>query len=87
MKPVGFILILILFVSCERFNGQVIPEDGSENIGKDNFLPESAQVKPLITQPNRQDINKSYHEIKRPWVLAKPLRDTDESNFSDLTNE
>ena len=35
----------------------------------------------------KQDINKSYILINRPWVLAKPLGIDSEANVSDFFDE
>jgi len=75
-------IALNLFSSCEVQPS--LTED--EEVTRPSSLP----VEKLEDeQPNlfQQDRNKSYTQIDRPWVLAKPLLEQNKSNPLSQSNE
>ena len=75
-------IVLNLFTSCEVQPS--LSED--EDIVRPSSLPDEELED---EQPNlfQQDRNKSYTQINRPWVLAKPMLEHNESNPLFLSDE
>jgi hypothetical protein len=72
-----------LFTSCS-----IQPGVSEDNIEDDIELPLiGEELEDEQTNLFHQDRNKSYSQIDRPWVLAKPLLEYNKSNSYLLKDE
>ena len=72
-----------LFTSCS-----IQPGVSEDNIEDDIELPLiGEELKDKQSSLFHQDRNKSYSQIDRPWVLAKPLLEYNKSNSYLLKDE
>ena len=84
-----FVLFIIcLMPGCDQTKDQTNSTNLSdapkvENVPKNDFKDETLPVFELF----KQDLNKSYSSINRPWVLAKPLLTADDENSSRIMNK
>ena len=85
--PVIYIAILITLFSMGC--ALETEEPKGLDISEENVSKPRTQSKYTVRTTNifKQDINKSYSSINRPWVLAKPLGIDSEVNASDFFDE
>jgi hypothetical protein len=72
-----------LFTSCST--QPTLSEDNTEKEIELSFINE--ELEDEKTSLFHQDRNKSYSQIDRPWVLAKPLLEFNKSNALLLKDE
>lgn len=80
--------IILITVAFNVFSSCEVQPSLSED--EDIVRPSSLPDEELEDeQPNlfQQDRNKSYTQINRPWVLAKPMLEHNESNPLFLSDE
>ena len=80
--------IILIAIALNLFSSCEVQPSLSED--EEVVRPSSLPVEILEdVQPNlfQQDRNKSYTQIDRPWVLAKPLLEQNKSNPLSQSNE
>ena len=80
--------IILIAIALNLFSSCEVQPSLSED--EEVVRPSSLPVEILEDeQPNlfQQDRNKSYTQIDRPWVLAKPLLEQNKSNPLSQSNE
>ena len=81
--------VLFITISGSIFTSCLVQPNLSEGDSEDEIKLPLVDEELGGERPNlfRQDRNKSYSQIDRPWVLAKPLLEYNKSNSFFLEDE
>jgi hypothetical protein len=78
-KHVLLCIVLSIFNGCENTQPQHETVSFSKPVRSSHSTPKMPAVELPPGVLFKQDLNKSYHSIKKPWVMAKPMHDTNSS--------
>ena len=83
MGKLTITILLAFLLGCQ---GEKIPEDDASNSPINTKVTINADHEKEV-HAFQQDLNKSYHFIDRPWVLAKPIHEFNKNKFPVPLNE